>query len=87
MDACGARRTYVASMLTVGALACTYSLMTSSGGIALIAFLVEFLSTPVYPCHVQVRVRARVRVRVRARARARARVRVRVRVRSTRAHM
>ena len=53
MDACGARRTYVASMLSVGALACAYSLMSSSGGIALVAFLVEFLSTPVYPCHVQ----------------------------------
>ena len=53
VDACGARRTYVASMLAVGALACTYSLMRSYGGIALIAFLIEFLSTPVYPCHVQ----------------------------------
>ena len=40
-------------MLAVGALACTYSLMRSYGGIALIAFLIEFLSTPVYPCHVQ----------------------------------
>lgn len=53
VDVCGARRTYVASMLAVGALACAYSLMSSYGGIALIAFLVEFLSTPVYPCHVQ----------------------------------
>lgn len=53
VDVCGARRTYVASMLAVGGLACTYSLMHSYGGIALVAFLVEFLSTPVYPCHVQ----------------------------------
>jgi len=53
VDGFGARRTYVGSMLVVGALAAAYSLQHSSAGVAAIAFLVEFLSTPVYPCHVQ----------------------------------
>ena len=49
VDVCGARRTYVASMLAVGGLACTYSLMRSYGGIALIAFLVAPLASPPSP--------------------------------------
>ena len=49
VDVCGARRTYVASMLAVGGLACTYSLMRSYGGIALIAFLVAPLPSPPSP--------------------------------------
>ena len=49
VDVCGARRTYVASMLAVGGLACTYSLMSSYGGIALIAFLVALLPNPPSP--------------------------------------
>tara|TARA_B110001452_G_C15211681_1_gene420245 strand:- start:293 stop:1678 length:1386 start_codon:yes stop_codon:yes gene_type:complete len=53
VDACGARRTYAATMLLIGVLACTYSIQTAAPGVAAVAFLVEFFSTPAYPCHVQ----------------------------------
>ena len=53
VDACGARRTYAATMLVIGTLACTYSVQRVAPGVAAVAFLVEFFSTPAYPCHVQ----------------------------------
>ena len=53
VDACGARRTYVVTMLVVGAFAYSYSLMRTPATLATVAFLVEFFSTPAYPCHVQ----------------------------------
>jgi sugar phosphate permease len=53
VDSCGARRTYVATMLVASTLACTYSLARGPAAVGAIAFLLEFMSTPAYPCHVQ----------------------------------
>ena len=41
------------TMLVIGGLAFSYSFTGSAGGIAAIAFAVEFMSTPAYPVHVQ----------------------------------
>jgi len=64
IDACGARRTYTATMLLLACLAGSYGLMTTSSSVALIAFSVEFVSTPIYPCHVKWIQGVGIRVRV-----------------------
>ncbi len=52
VDACGARRTYAFTMLLVSVLALGYSFSRGAASVALLAFCVEFFSTPTYPCHV-----------------------------------
>ena len=52
VDIYGARRTYIITMTLLALLASTYSLMRRAAGVALVAFLVEFFSTPIFPCHV-----------------------------------
>ena len=54
VDALGGTRTYSGTMLTMGVLALCYSLAGSALAIGLLVFAMEFFSTSVYACHVQI---------------------------------
>ena len=54
VDALGGTRTYAGTMLTMGVLALCYSLAGSALAIGLLVFAMEFFSTSVYACHVQI---------------------------------
>ena len=53
VDFCGARRSLVFSMFVSSILVYAYTLQTGVHGLAMCVFLMEFVSTSVYPAHVQ----------------------------------